>query len=268
MLQKEIVPYYRRCAKDFNKIYKFITTQFKDDSYVEELAKLRGYVGQEQKDEIARRQLGSCILLPSMLGDLSEDLGLITKGGNFLLDDRYIIPVKDISNNVVALIGYYPDTKKYITTPSPFFSKEGMFFNFREAYDLAWSKYGGRVILVEGIFDCISVSSIGLPCIATMGASVSTVKGELLKLFSKVIGIPDNDKTGRKSLNRFDKRYGWQVPSNATMIKLSGECDFGGGEVYKIKDCDNLVSWYDAYDVKEMLMYFFDSKNELEELNI
>ena len=101
-----------------------------------------------------------------------------------------------------------------------------------------------------------------------MGASVSTVKGELLKLFSKVIGIPDNDKTGRKSLNRFDKRYGWQVPSNATMIKLSGECDFGGGEVYKIKDCDNLVSWYDAYDVKEMLMYFFDSKNELEELNV
>lgn len=267
MLQKEVIPYYKKCAKDFNRIYDFIKTQFKGD-YVEELCKLRGYVGQEQKDEIARRQIGSCVLLPSMLGSISEELGLLTKGGTFLLDDRYIISVRDISNNVVALIGYYPDTKKYITTPSPFFSKEGMFFNFREAYDIAWSKYKGRVILVEGIFDCISVSSLGLPCIATMGASVSSVKGELLKLFSKVIGIPDNDKTGRKSLNRYDKKYGWQVPSNATMIKLSGECDFGDGDVYKVKDCDNLVSWYDAYDVREMLTYFFDSKNELEELHI
>lgn len=267
MLQREVIPYYKKCVIEFNRVYDYLRTQFRE-GYVEELCKLRGYVDEKQKQEIERRELGSCIVLPSDLGEMRKELGLVSKGENFLLENRYIIPVKDISNNIVALIGYYPDTKKYITTPSPFFSKEGMFFNFREAYDLAWSKYNGRVILVEGIFDCISVSAIGLPCIATMGASVGSVKRELLKLFSKVIGIPDNDSTGRKSLNRYDKKNGWQVPSSATMIKLSGECDFGDGVVHKVKDCDNLVSWYDTEDVKDMLMYFFDSRNEIEELHI
>jgi hypothetical protein len=267
LLQKEIIPYYRKCSEEFNKIYEYLKQQY-TSGYVDEVCKLRGYVGKEQRSEIERLQLGSCMVLPSMLGDMSRELGLVSKGGTFLLDNRYIIPVEDISYNIVALIGYYPDTKKYITTPSPFFSKEGMFFNFRRAYDLAWKEFGGRVFLVEGIFDCISMQSIGLPCIATMGASVGSVKGELLKLFSKVVGIPDNDKTGRRSLNRYDKRYGWNVPYNTTLIRLQGVCDFGDGEVHKVKDCDNLVSWYDAEDVREMLTWFFDSKEDIEDLHI
>ena len=71
--------------------------------------------------------------------------------------NRFIIPVDDIAGHTVALIGYYPDYKKYITTPSPFFSKECMFFNFRQAYDLSIQEFGGLVFLVEGIFDCLSL---------------------------------------------------------------------------------------------------------------
>jgi len=265
--QNEVFPYYRSCCENMELIYDIIQSQYRD-GFAEELCKLRGYVGSEQLSEIQRLNLGICTIPATMLGDKAKDLGIVTDYYTFLLDERYIIPVRDIGDNLVALIGYYPDNKKYITTPSPFFSKECMFYNFRNAYELAYREYGGRVFLVEGIFDCISMQSLGLPCIATMGANVGTIKGELLKVFKKVVGIPDNDKTGKRSLNRYDKKYGWNVPYNTTLVKIQGECDFGDGEVHKVKDCDNLVSWYDADDVREMLMYFFDSKNEIEELHI
>lgn len=267
MLQREVFPYYRKCCAEFNKVYS-VLQRYYVPGFAEEVCKLRGYVGKEQKDEIERMNLGRCSILPSDLTEMHQELGLSTTSGDFLLNDRYIIPVYDISYNIVALIGYYPDIKKYITTPSPFFSKETMFFNFRQAYDLAWKEFGGRVFLVEGIFDCISMRSLGLPCIATMGASVGSIKGELLKLFRKVVGIPDNDKTGMRSLNRYDKRYGWAVPNNATMIKLKGDYELDDGTVLKIKDCDNIVSWFDADSVREMFIGLFDIDEEIYELSL
>lgn len=267
MKQREVFPFYRECCSILSENYEIIQSYFKD-GFVDEICSLRGYIDEHQRNEIERLNLGACNLLASDLTESANKVGLITQTNNYILADRYVIPVYDVAGNLSALIGYYPDIKKYITTPSPYFSKEAMFFNFNEAYKRAWSEYGGRVFLVEGIFDCISMQSIGLPCIATMGANVSSVKGELLKLFKKVVGIPDNDKTGRKSLNRYDRKHGWNVPYGTTMVKLSGECDFGDGDILPIKDCDNLVSWYDADDVREMLLYCFDVKDEIFELHI
>lgn len=264
MRKAEVFPYYRSCSEKFNAIYEFIKTQF-DDDYADELCKLRGYVSEEQYNLVHDMKLGCCSVFGSDLGDSAKELGCLTKTDDFLLNDRYIIPVEDVGGNICALIGYYPDYKRYITTPSPFFSKECMFFNFRQAYELSWSKFNGFVIVVEGIFDCLSVRSLGLPCIACMGASLSKSKGELLKLFKKVAGIPDNDATGRKSLNRYS-RQGWKVPSNTTMIKLIGGTVELDGETLHVKDLDNLVSWYDADDVREILLSLQSCKSEIEEL--
>lgn len=267
MLQREVFPYYRKCVSEFNNIYEILKSRF-DSNYVDELSKIRGYVGEDQIKLIADMKLGCCEIEDiEELGSFSNELGLISQKGNFILNNRYLVPVEDISGNLVSIVGYLNDYRKYITVPAPFFSKECMFFNFRQAYELSWREYNGFVILVEGIFDCLSLRSIGLPVIATMGASVSKIKGELLKLFKKVLAIPDDDATGRKALDRYS-RYGWKVPDNTTFLKFNGgTMDFNGTTLH-CKDMDNFVSWYEAEDVREILLSYYDSREDIEELRL
>lgn len=265
MRQNEVFPYYRKCCMEMENIYSYLKTLYTDD-YVSELARYRGYINQEQLDLIAEMQLGYCDINDvSELGNMAEELGFISNN-SFLLSNRFIIPVYDIAGNLVSLIGYFPDSKKYITVPTPYFSKSCILFNFRQAYELSWREYGGFVILVEGIFDCLSLRAIGLPAVATMGSSVSSIKCDLLKLFSKVLAVPDNDKTGRKALNRYS-RLGWKVPSNTTFLKLSGgNITLDNGEILHCKDLDNFVSWYEKDDVREILLSYRDSHEDIEEL--
>ena len=235
MLQKEVFPNYRRDCADLAKIYEILKSLY-NDTYVDELCTMRGYVGDEQKALITQMKLGYC-------------------------------SIEDISGNLCSLIGYYADYKKYITLPTDFFSKQCQFFNFKQAYELSWKEYGGYVILVEGIFDCLSLRAIGLPAIATMGATVSSIKGELLKLFRKVLAIPDDDEVGRKALNRYSIN-GWKVPSNTTFLKFYGGLFDVGGLKIHCKDMDNFVSWYDANDVRDILLSYRDSTEDIEELHI
>jgi DNA primase len=265
--QSEVFPYYRETCKILKAQYEYLKSLF-DDKYVDELCAMRGYVSEEQRNLIQEMQLGRCIVEDvSELGDKAEELGLLTKDGEFILNDRYIIPVYDIQGNLVSMIGYYSDYKKYITVSSPYFSKNVMFFNIHNAYELSWKEYNGVVFLVEGIFDCLSLRSIGLPAIATMGSTVSKEKAELLKFFKKVVAIPDDDATGRKALNRYDKK-GWKVPPNTTMVKLiGGEVDFNGTKLH-CKDMDNFVSWYEPDSVREMLLELAESREEIEVLRL
>ena len=53
------------------------------------------------------------------------------------------------------------------------------------------------------------------------------------------------------------------------MLKFhGGEFDLPNGEQIHCKDMDNFVSWYNADDVREILLSFADSKEEIEELYI
>lgn len=264
LLQREVFPYYRDCVKRLTEQYDIMKSMYGVNDVVE-LCRMRGYVSAEQVGCL--REIGVGVCSPADLSVFDEDLGFITRNGNFLLDSRYVIPIYGVNGDLVSLVGYYADQRKYITLPSPFFSKDLMFFNFNQAYKLSWQEYGGFVILVEGIFDCLSLRALGLPSIATMGATVSGIKGELLKVFKHVLAVPDDDKVGRRALNRYSK-YGWQVPDNTTMLKFhGGELDFGGTVLY-CKDMDNYVSWYEADDVRESLLRFAFSRNDVEELSL
>lgn len=264
MLQREVVPFYKKCVSEMNSVYSLLKKSF-DDSSVDELCKIRGYVSDEQRSYLEEFGVGICSIGGDVFKEYMSELNLLSKNDNFLLSDRFVIPVYGVNGDLVTLIGYYPDKRKYITIPTPYFAKECLFFNFKDAYELSWSEYGGFVILVEGIFDCLSLRSIGLPVIATMGATVSNMKCELLKLFNKVLAVPDCDKTGRKALNRYSK-YGWKVPYNTTMLKFTGTyCEFDGNKLF-CKDMDNFVSWYEPDDVREILLGYRDSKEEIEEL--
>lgn len=265
--QKEVFPYYRKCVHYIEEQYEYIQDLY-EENCVNELCTIRGYVGTEQRSLLEDLNVGCCEIADvSILGDFAKEFGFVSEKNYFILNGRYNIPIYDISGNLVSIVGYFNDRRKYVTVPSPYFSKECMFFNFRQAYDLSMRNYSGFVILVEGIFDCLSLRSIGLPCIATMGSSVSQIKGELLKLFRRVLAIPDDDATGRKALNRYDK-YGWKVPYNTTFLKFDGGyVDFGGTKLH-CKDMDNFVSWYDVDDVREILLGYYDSHEEIEELKL
>lgn len=263
--QREVFPYYKKCVKYIEEQYDYIQSLY-SESCINDLCAIRGYVNGEQRSLLKSMNVGCCEIADiDVLGDFAKEFGFVSEKDYFILNGRYNVPIYDIAGNLVSLVGYFNDRRKYVTVPSPYFSKECMFFNFRQAYELSWREYNGFVILVEGIFDCLSLRAIGLPCIATMGSSVSVVKGELLKLFKKVLAIPDDDATGRKALNRYSK-YGWKVPDNTTFLKFDGGyVDFNGTQLH-CKDMDNFVSWYDVNDVREILLGYYNSHEDIEEL--
>lgn len=269
MLQREVFPKYRQYCKELSEIYEIMKDNFSPTSY-EDLCRDRGYPLDESPQYALFKSMNIGYFETDdieVFKKYSEELGLFSKKGNFLLNGRYIIPVYDTAGNLISLIGYYPDFKKYITLSTPFFSKMCMFFNFKQAYELSWQKYDGFLIVVEGIFDCLSLRALGLPCVATMGATVSKIKGEQLKLFRNVLGIPDDDTTGRKSLNRYS-RTGWKVPDNTVMLKFTGGLvDFGNTYLH-CKDMDNFATWFEADDVREILLSFRGSKEEIEEFKL
>lgn len=167
-----------------------------------------------------------------------EGLGLFSKEGKFLLRGRYIIPIRDMLGNVVALVGWYPDEKRYITTPSDMFSKSGMFFGMEQLVDTGLNK---DYVLVEGIFDSLAVRSLGYNCVAMMGSLGSAEKQVLYGLFGKLVAVPDNDKTGRGVIER-DK---WKLPVGSSYMNWVED----GA---KIKDIDDLIK-YDRRTAKDML---------------
>lgn len=264
--QRQVFPTYREYTQKLENAYKYIKTLFGEND-VNDVCTLRGYISPEQKALLESMEIGTCTIDDvTVLGEDRAYLGLTAVDKNnterFLLDGRYIVPIRDIAGNLVALVGWYPDYKKYITTPSLFFSKNDLFFNIDHAYRLSWEKYNGVVFLVEGIFDALSLRAIGLPAIATMGVTVENPKSQLLKLFKKVVAIPDNDKAGNQAKQRGTKKS-WDVPFNTTFLTIKGKCVTPYGEL-KVKDVDNLVSYFE--DVKDILLSYAESKDVFEEL--
>lgn len=247
MIRKsEVVPYYKRCCAELERVYESVLRGY-SDSGVEELCTLRGYVGEEQAAELRRLRVTKCVGVD--YGSMADELGLLDRHGYGLLEERFVLPVRNVDGGMLSLVGYYPDQRRYITVPAPFFSKECLLFNFDGAWKLSQSEYwNGMVVLVEGLFDCISLQAIGVPAVAAMGATVGEVKCEWLKLFRKVLAIPDGDETGRKSLLR------WRIPMTGTMVKLIGR-----------KDMDDVVTFYEPDSVRDMIHEYRDSREDFVE---
>lgn len=266
MQRSQVFPYYRKYVEDLAEAYNLIKEQTCTGT-VEDLCSLRGYLlGSDQHKLLSEMDIRAfSILNASVLGDRRKELGLVSNADNYLLEDRYVIPVYSASGDLLTLIGYFPDYSKYITLPTKCFTKNTLFFNIDDALERSWTKYNGVVFLVEGIFDSLSLRAIDLPAIATQGNNVGLVKAELLKTFKKVVYIPDNDDTGRRSLDRNDKKYGWKVPFSATGVKIQGTYE-NDGLVIPIKDIDKAISLYDADSMRDILLEFAESKNEIEVL--
>ncbi|MEC2463570.1 toprim domain-containing protein [Bacillus cereus] len=240
-------------VKKMEFVYKKLKTVL-DVNSLEYLMQARAYFHKEQRMLLEDLQIFKCTL-PELTDDertIFEEMGCFSEKGHFILEGRYLIPVYSPHGKLITLIGWYNDYKKYITLPTKYFSKKVDWFNIENALELSFNAYDGLVFTVEGIFDAYSLRAIGLPVIATMGADVSKSKGELLKIFKKVVAITDNDKTGKKAI--YDRYRQWSLPSSATFLDIRGVVTLAEGKSFPIKDVDRLISWYEVEPVREMLL--------------
>lgn len=254
---------YKDYCNKFNKVWKYLQSCSKDiDTITEEICKHRLYFDSFDKWKKLFLEVGVAFVSSdtcdySKLKDKSfNDLSLFSDKGHFLVNERYIIPVKDMLGNVIALIGWYPDSKRYITTPSKFFSKDCLFFGMEQ---LSHTGIGKDYFLVEGIFDTLSIRALGYNAVGMMGIDTSRVKTSLYGLFRKLVGIPDNDKEGRKVLNG-DL---WKLPRNSSYLRWTGGFEDEEGNKINIKDIDRLSSMFEDSSVKHMLDSAMSSKSRI-----
>lgn len=212
------------------------------------ICKLRGYYTERMSDMLQRA--GFMFIednsVYASLANAGDDIGLF-KNGEFLLQNRFIFPIRDMLGNTIAFIGWFPDEKKYITTPSKFFSKSCLFYGMEQLLDTG---LGGKYFICEGIFDTLSLRSIGINALGQMGISSGRVKESLYCLMSNIVASPDNDAQGRDVIES-DK---WHLPTYGRYLKWIGDDS---------KDIDDLVNSYEATDIKEFLLQAFNSKERV-----
>lgn len=242
---------------------------FSTDDVISDVMTLRKYVVSPyaKQMEATLREVGVFkldyfseiqMVAPELTLENAKLYGLVDRAGNYLLKGRYTVPIRDITGRVTALVGWYPDVKKYVTTPTYGFSKDGQFFNiecYAKSFDGDYPKYKdeetgeilestGMVYLVEGIFDTLSLRSLGFPVLGNMGLDMSLMKTEILSRFGKVIAIPDNDNAGNgtnRYLNRISgkgKKVTWLIKNENVIVQLPNG----------VKDSDDFIKGYYCFE--------------------
>lgn len=251
---------YLQSASAFNAAWRHIQESFTDET-LGDLAEIRGYPLSSPLLGYIRdsREVVWCSQetidgLKSL--DLPSDLGIwgIDKNGNeySVLSERFVTPVRDFMGNVLALIGYYPDSRKYMTTRSPYFKKSVLFMGLDQL------QYNPRLtVIVEGVFDYLSLRSIGITALSTMGIGVSSDKQALYPLMGKIVGIPDMDKQGQKVL-MYDN---WKLPEGSRYLRWKDtQIALPDGSSYSVKDVDALLKFMRPDDMRDIFNRDFSGR--------
>lgn len=248
---------YETLTHNFNKIWSYLQSLSESEEVVySNISELRVYDNQESMIK-ALKEVGFVYISEDTPIDIElikslpryEDLGLITnRTGRFLLEGRYIFPVRDMLGNILTLIGWYPDEKKYITAPSYYFMRSALFFGM-EQVQTKGKNTDGFYFICEGIFDSIALRSLGYRAYATMGVELSKAKKLLYPVLGGgkaiVVGISDRDRVGN-AVREYDK---WSCNKYLTWTGGVFEVEGVDGG-YKIKDIDDLIKLFEPNDLK------------------
>lgn len=232
--------------KEFTDFVDKISGYWCNDTVLTELMTRRNYDTQEMYNTLKDVGLFKCDSLTELTyfvpksTETLQKWGIITSNGDYILKGRYTVPIRDIAGNVTALVGWFPDNRKYITTPTYGFCRDAQFFNI-ECYADCMDNHDGVVYLVEGIFDTLSLRSLGFSALGNMGLEMSPFKTQILRRFNKVIAIPDNDNAGRSAnpfCTRLSKRKPWDIENDSVFVTLP----------QGVKDIDDFIKYYDCFE--------------------
>ena len=122
-------------------------------------------------------------------------VGVCDPDGKSMMAGRCCVPIHDEDGQLIAYAGRYlgddPDEPKWLLPPK--FEKSCVLFNAH--------RVGGslHVVLVEGFFDAIHLSSLGIPAVACMGTAVSEEQVSQLRTLGarRVTVLFDGDDAGQ-----------------------------------------------------------------------
>ena len=148
----------------------------------------------------------------------NPEFGIYDVEGNCIWQNYVVFPVYDVANKIVGLGGFNPInyvkaheendwTLTYYT-----YSKKSVMPKGRYVYtvpgELEAALRDGYLIIVDGLFDALHLTSYGFHCGSLMGSSLTDELVAQLRFFRKVIVLADNDEAGlrltrnlRKSLH-------------------------------------------------------------------
>lgn len=138
-----------------------------------------------------------------------EKSGLVRRGEKGSLYDffrnRLIVPIRDVSGNVVAFGGrdMGQDGPKYINSPENALYKKGrVLYGLHEARDAM--RLEKRVILVEGYFDLMRCFDSGIEyVVATCGTALTDAQAALIRRYvPEVVVVFDADAAGIRAALR------------------------------------------------------------------
>jgi DNA primase len=123
-------------------------------------------------------------------------IGYCSKG---MMEGRIAIPIHNVKGEVMAYAGRFPgeppdeDTEKYKLPPG--FRKMQELFNIDRASKQPEDE---PLIIVEGFFGCMKIHQAGYRnVVALMGSTMSLAQEELIRRYSHIILMLDEDEAGR-----------------------------------------------------------------------
>ena len=160
--------------------------------------------------------------------ETAQAFGVGYFGGKGSMHGRIVIPIHNEHGELVAYAGRAIDGSEPRYKLPAGFHKSHELFNLHRAIG---ESAQGRVVVVEGFFDCITVAQAGFASVALMGSSLSTQQEELLaRHFKNACLMLDGDEAGRNAtdecLLRIGRRmWAWAVvlPDGKQPDQLSSE---------------------------------------------
>lgn len=118
------------------------------------------------------------------------------KDGRCIFSGRLVIPLETLDERFIGFVMHDTLTQgKYKYPMQGLFKKDTYFQCVKDSFELAFEK--GYVVIVEGVFDEISLSSIEVPAIAISGTSMSKLTAQVINTIPTKVICSDEDTAGR-----------------------------------------------------------------------
>ena len=142
--------------------------------------------------------------------------------------DMVTVPVTSPDGMNIGFVGRSIEGKQFKNTPG--LPKSKTLFNLHRI------KTSNKVYVVESSFDVIRLDQCGLPAVATLGSTVSSVQMDLLqKYFNNIIVIADNDEAGGNMTKKLQEKLRGKVTVVSIDKKYKDVGDMPDEEIKKLE---------------------------------